>query len=117
MASNIPSGPLSGNTHVTPGTAKPTPGPTTSSSTTSGEKTGDGIKGIFAGIHGMGEKARGEFNAGVDKTFDEDSSKGVKTAASGDKEMMTGQFSRDTKEREGAMQTRHEQANTDLNRE
>lgn len=47
----------------------------------------------------------------------QDSSKGVKTAASGDKEMMTGQFSKDTKEREGAMQARHEQANADLNRE
>lgn len=63
MASITPSGPLSGKTHTPSRTANPP--------SNSGEKTGDGIKGAFAGIHGMGEKARGEFNAGVDRTFDE----------------------------------------------
>jgi hypothetical protein len=72
MTSNIPSGPLSG-THST-GSSNPTTSTgsnTTSTPGTSGEKAGDGIKGLFAGIHGAGEKMRGEFNAGVDRTFDE----------------------------------------------
>ena len=30
-----------------------------------------GIKSAIAGVHGLGEKVRGEFNAGVDRTFDE----------------------------------------------
>ena len=30
-----------------------------------------GVKNVIAGIHGAGEKLRGEFNAGVDKTFHE----------------------------------------------
>ena len=45
-----------------------------------------------------------------------DSTKGVKTAASGDQEIGTGHFSQLTKDREAGGR-RHEQANTDLNRE
>jgi hypothetical protein len=30
-----------------------------------------GVKGLFAAVHGAGEKARGDFNAGVDRTFNE----------------------------------------------
>lgn len=81
----------------------------------SGEKVhGGGLKGA---IHGVGEKIRGEFSTGGDRGVGEDSSKGVATAASGDKEMESGQFSRSAKEREGVKSARHEQANTDLNRE
>lgn len=76
-----------------------------------------GIKGALAGVHGMGEKIRGEFNAGVDQAFHEDDSKGVKTAAAGEKEMYTGHFSSGTKEREAGHAGRMGQANTDLNRE
>jgi len=32
---------------------------------------GKGIGGVFAAVHGAGEKIRGEFNAGVDRAFDE----------------------------------------------
>lgn len=61
---------------------------------------------------------RGEVNAGVDRAAGEPSSDGVKTAASGAKEMQTGQFSQSTKDREGIHAgARHAQANTDLNRE
>jgi len=83
----------------------------------SNSKSG-GLKSAVAGIHGLGEKVRGEFNAGVDKAAGEPSSDGVKTAASGTKEMQTGQFSHSTKEREGINAAdRHTQANMDLNRE
>jgi len=71
--------------------------------------TGSGIKSALAGIHGVGEKIRGEFNGGVDRVAGEDPSDGVATAASGDREMETGLF-QGTKER-------HAQANADLNRE
>jgi len=84
----------------------------------SGEKVhSGGLKGALAGVHGVGEKIRGTFNAEVDKVAGEDSSKGVATAASGDREMQTGQFAASTKEREGVQGARHQQANTDLNRE
>jgi len=33
--------------------------------------TAGGVKNVIAGIHGVGEKLRGEFNAGVDNTFHE----------------------------------------------
>lgn len=83
----------------------------------SSSKTG-GIKSAIAGVHGLGEKVRGEFNAGVDKAAGEPSSEGVATAASGTKEMQTGEFSHSTKAREGINAgDRHTQANVDLNRE
>jgi len=78
--------------------------------------SGKGVTGMLAGIHGVGEKIRGKVNAGIDDSFHEDSSRGVKTAASGDQEIGTGHFSQQTKDRE-ALGRRHEQANTDLNRE
>ena len=45
------------------------PSNTTNSKT--GESAGEKVKGALAGIHGLGEKLRGEFNAGVDRAFDE----------------------------------------------
>jgi len=80
--------------------------------------TGGGIKSAVAGIHGIGEKIRGEFNGSVDRAAGDDPSKSVKTAASGERELETGKFSAGTKEREGLFnKDRHAQANKDLNRE
>lgn len=31
----------------------------------------NGVKGAFAAVHGAGEKIRGEFNAGVDRAFND----------------------------------------------
>lgn len=42
----------------------------TSSTGASAKDAGTAVKNVFAGIHGAGEKLRGEFNAGVDRAFD-----------------------------------------------
>lgn len=45
-----------------------------SRSSTTGSKAEDvaqGVKGLFAAVHGAGESIRGEFNAGVDRSFNE----------------------------------------------
>jgi len=100
---------------ITSTTASGAPGPSGSSVTYShttggGVKEGaQGVKGVLAGIHGIGEKVRGEFNAGVDEAFNENGGQSegvVKNAAvanAGDKELTTGQFSHATKNREGAV--------------
>jgi len=64
-----------------------------------------GVKGLFAAVHGAGEKARGDFNAGVDRTFNETSGeqKNRSLAVEGKQEMQTGMFSERTKEREGVV--------------
>jgi len=64
---------------------------------------------VLAGIHGIGEKVRGEFNAGVDETFNQNGSqaegvaRNAAVANAGDKELTTGQFAHATKNREGAV--------------
>jgi len=73
-----------------------------------GQKTQEaasGVKGLFAAAHGAGEKLRGEFNAGVDRTFDEKEgvAKNEAVARAGDGEMTTGRFTHSTKNREGAV--------------
>jgi len=89
-------------------------GSTHSSTTTTGDgkdsvKEGvQGVKGVLAGIHGVGEKVRGELNAGIDEAFNENGSQeeGVRrnaaVANAGEKELDTGNFAQSTKNREGA---------------
>jgi len=85
---------------------------TTTNTTTTGNSTGSkireaggGIKGVLAGIHGVGEKVRGEFNSAVDEGFNEPTgvAKNKAVANAGDAERHTGQFAGSTKNREGAL--------------
>jgi len=68
-----------------------------------------GVKGVLAGIHGIGEKLRGEFNEGIDEAFNENGSqaegvaRNAAVANAGDKELTTGQFAHGTKNREGVV--------------
>jgi len=94
----------------TTATGHPGPGGSTNNTAGSGLKDGvQGVKGVLAGIHGVGEKVRGEFNGAVDGAFNENGSQSegvVKNAAvanAGDAERKTGQFTHATKNREGAI--------------
>jgi len=84
--------------------------PTTSSTGSKMKEAGSGIKAVLAGIHGAGEKLRGEFNSGVDCTFNEREgvAKNERIANAGDSEMTTGEFSHATKNREGVVPGDHE---------
>jgi len=88
--------PYAGNTGTT--------GTTTGSATTTGHGTNP-VKNILAGIHGAGEKLRGEINGWVDSAAGEQEGvqKNAAIANAGDAEMQTGQFSTGTKNREGAV--------------
>jgi len=86
------------------------PGGSINNTGNSGLKEGvHGVKGVLAGIHGVGEKVRGEFNGAIDGAFNENGSQSegvVKNAAvanAGDAERKTGQFTHATKNREGAV--------------
>jgi len=69
-----------------------------------GQKIGGGVGAVFAGIHGAGERLRGEINQGVDEVFGEREgvAKNKAVANAGDQEMATGHFAPETKDREGA---------------
>ncbi|KAH7311941.1 hypothetical protein BKA65DRAFT_517858 [Rhexocercosporidium sp. MPI-PUGE-AT-0058] len=87
-------------------TAGSTTGTHTTSTTTAGHSgTGGGVKGVLAGIHGVGEKIRGEFNKGVDGAMGDKEGvvKNEAVANAGDRERLTGTFAGETKNREGAM--------------
>jgi len=82
---------------------------TNTTQTSGGRGTNQGVKqaassvgGVFAAVHGAGEKIRGEFNAGVDRTFNEPEGevKNANVAAAGDREIDTGHFAGSTKARE-----------------
>lgn len=83
------------------------------------------MRGVGAAIHGVGEKIRGKFNKGVDDTFDESSgsAKNASIAREGDSEIASGNFSTNTKTKEGALpgddyEELHQHGQmTDLNRE
>ncbi|KAF8858777.1 hypothetical protein BDZ45DRAFT_689776 [Acephala macrosclerotiorum] len=66
---------------------------------------GGGIEGIAAGIHGLGEKVRGEFNTAVDQSFGESEgvAKNRAVVDAGIMERETGRFAGSTKDREGAV--------------
>ncbi|TVY39693.1 hypothetical protein LOCC1_G005385 [Lachnellula occidentalis] len=73
--------------------------------TTTGQKSqsaASSVGGVVAGIHGAGEKLRGEFNAGVDRAFNEPQGavKNQGVADAGEREIETGHFAGSTKERE-----------------
>ncbi|KAK6580312.1 hypothetical protein PZA11_007334 [Diplocarpon coronariae] len=55
---------------------------------------GHGVKGLLAGIHGLGEKVRGEFNGAVDVVAgdEEGLAKDHAVADAGDRERLTGTF-------------------------
>ncbi|CZS98105.1 uncharacterized protein RCO7_08873 [Rhynchosporium graminicola] len=95
-----------GNEPIGTGTAyeSSTAGTTTHSSTTGGGAAG-GVKGVLAGIHGVGEKIRGEFNKGVDGAMGDKEGvlKNEQVANAGDRERLTGTFAGETKNREGAL--------------
>merc|ERR1711964_56377 len=80
-----------------------TAGTTATGHTSSG--SGGGVKGVLAGIHGMGEKVRGEFNKGVDGVVGDKEGvlKNEAVADAGDRERLTGTFAGETKNREGAV--------------
>jgi len=114
-------GPATGPSDTTSGrgatgpyeTAGANPGQAVSSSQTSGGKStqgGGGLKGVVAAVHGAGESIRGQLNAGVDKAFNEPTgeAKNAAIANSGEQEMATGDFSTQTKNREGAIPGDHE---------
>ena len=66
------SAPTSATSSTTPATSTTTT--TKDSDRSTGSKVKEmahGVKGLFAAVHGAGESARGSFNAGVDKTFNE----------------------------------------------
>jgi len=86
-----------GNTTTTTGT-----GPTAGTKIREGAS---GVKGVLAAVHGAGEALRGNFNAAVDRTFDEPTGAARNTAIanSGEGEIATGQFSTQTKNREGVV--------------
>ncbi|KAK0105404.1 hypothetical protein ONS96_004795 [Cadophora gregata f. sp. sojae] len=73
------------------------------SSSSSGTRSG--VKGVLAGIHGIGEKFRGEFNKGVDGAGGDREGvlKNEAVANSGDRERLTGTFAGETKNREGVV--------------
>ncbi|KAF7593397.1 hypothetical protein BBP40_011587 [Aspergillus hancockii] len=67
-----------------------------SRSAQTGANVGSGVKGAFAGAHGMGESLRGGLNAAVDRTFghEEGVAKNDAIAGRGEREMRTGNFSK-----------------------
>ncbi|KAE8454552.1 hypothetical protein EG329_000175 [Mollisiaceae sp. DMI_Dod_QoI] len=91
-------------THTTaPSTTHTTSTTTTSNSNPHSKLTA--AKNLVAGIHGAGEKIRGEFNTAVDDTFNERGGveKNRRVANAGDAELATGEFAHSTKNREGAV--------------
>jgi len=83
-------------------TTTQTTAPSTSTTEAKTQSAASSVGGVFAGIHGAGEKIRGEFNAGVDRAFNEPEgavkNKGVANA--GEREIETGHFSGRTREKE-----------------
>ncbi|PMD63415.1 uncharacterized protein K444DRAFT_661410 [Hyaloscypha bicolor E] len=94
-------------------TTNPTTASTTATTTSSSNKVaqaGEFTKNMLAAAHGAGEKLRGEFNQGVDRTFNESEgiAKNERIANAGNSEMATGQFAKSTKNREGAVPGDHD---------
>ncbi|EEP78042.1 predicted protein [Uncinocarpus reesii 1704] len=94
--------------HRTTGTtgAAGTTGTTgTTAGTSAGKSGGAGgaLKSVAAGIHGMGEKIRGATGAAIDKATNDHEGlrKNENIKRQGEQEMHSGQFSKDTKAREG----------------
>ncbi|KAI5212908.1 hypothetical protein AUEXF2481DRAFT_81254 [Aureobasidium subglaciale EXF-2481] len=82
-----------GATHTTTGAANPT----TTSTTTGGNKgaeVGQGLKGLFAKGHGIGESIRGNINGAIDGFTGDNASlaKNEQVARGGEQEFRTGDF-------------------------
>ncbi|KAK1143640.1 hypothetical protein N8T08_006250 [Aspergillus melleus] len=69
---------------------------TGSKSAQKGEKLGNNVKSMFAGIHGAGESLRGGLTSAVDKAFghEEGAAKNAEIANKGDRQIQSGQFGR-----------------------
>ncbi|KAK2861323.1 hypothetical protein FQN49_004316 [Arthroderma sp. PD_2] len=69
----------------------------------SAQEIGHGVKSAAAGVHGLGEKIRGTAGAAVDRAMNdpEGSAKNERVVREGEQEMTTGDFSHNTREREG----------------
>ncbi|KAF7845966.1 hypothetical protein BT93_L5778 [Corymbia citriodora subsp. variegata] len=92
MSANLNSYPSS--TTGSTGTSTGTTG--TTSSSNAGSNVGEGIKGIFASGHGIGESIRGNINSAIDG-FTGDTAAQQKNAAvaeGGEREFSTGKFER-----------------------
>ncbi|KAJ5034897.1 uncharacterized protein L3040_008165 [Drepanopeziza brunnea f. sp. 'multigermtubi'] len=76
--------------------------PTTPTTTASHASS---VKGVLAGIHGLGEKVRGEFNSAVDGAAGdrEGVARNRAVAEAGERERLTGSFAAETKVREGGV--------------
>ncbi|KAI9047070.1 hypothetical protein LZ554_009144 [Drepanopeziza brunnea f. sp. 'monogermtubi'] len=78
---------------------------TTTSTTSHASSAASGVKGVLAGIHGLGEKVRGEFNSAVDGAAGdrEGLARNRAVAEAGERERVTGRFAAETKVREGGV--------------
>ncbi|KAL6230624.1 hypothetical protein BDW75DRAFT_222179 [Aspergillus navahoensis] len=63
-----------------------------------GERVGNGVRGVFAAVHGAGEWLRGSINAAVDRTFgsEEGVTRNEAISRAGQEEIQSGRFSHDT---------------------
>ncbi|KAK6005557.1 hypothetical protein QM012_007199 [Aureobasidium pullulans] len=68
----------------------------TSTSGTKGAEAGEGLKGIFAKGHGIGESIRGNINSAIDGFTGDSASmaKNEQVARGGEQEFQTGQFAK-----------------------
>ncbi|KAG9655942.1 hypothetical protein KCU98_g604, partial [Aureobasidium melanogenum] len=69
---------------------------TTSTSGTKGAEAGEGLKGLFAKGHGIGEAIRGNINGAIDGFTGDNASlaKNEQVARGGEQEFQTGKFGR-----------------------
>jgi len=69
------------------------------------KESASGVKGLAAAVHGAGEMIRGNINAGVDRAFNDKAGEAYNNviATAGENEITTGQFGKETKNREGMM--------------
>ncbi|KAL4806074.1 hypothetical protein BDV18DRAFT_138634 [Aspergillus unguis] len=63
-----------------------------------GERLGNGVRGVFAGVHGAGEWLRGGLNSAVDRTFgsEEGVTRNEAISKAGQDEVQSGRFAQDT---------------------
>ncbi|KAI4719227.1 hypothetical protein E4T48_04574 [Aureobasidium sp. EXF-10727] len=90
-ANNFPGTNPSGSNHPTA-----TNTTATSTSGTKGAEAGQGLKGMFAKGHGIGESIRGNINSAIDGFTGDDASlaKNEQVARGGEQEFQTGDFVR-----------------------
>ncbi|KAI5204234.1 hypothetical protein E4T39_03688 [Aureobasidium subglaciale] len=92
-ANNFTSTNPTGATHTTTGTVHPTTTSTTTGNN-KGAEVGQGLKGLFAKGHGIGESIRGNINGAIDGFTGDDASlaKNEQIARGGEQEFRSGDF-------------------------